>query len=52
MVKPAVPYFIAIALNLLLIRWSHRSNADKISRGIMVSTFLFMILLFLIKVKI
>lgn len=50
--RPLLPYLLTIAINLLLIRWSHRSQADKLSQGIMISTFIFTIALFLLKLKI
>ena len=41
--KPALPYFIAIALNLGLVRVFHKKNLDQTVRGVMLSTFLFMV---------
>ncbi len=48
--RPGVPYFIAIGLNLVLLRVSHRYGADKTARGIILSTFTCMLLLFVFKV--
>jgi hypothetical protein len=48
--RPAVPYFVAIALNLLLIRFSLKKGNDHAGRGIMLATFIFMLLLFIFKI--
>ena len=48
--KPALPYFIAIALNLVLIRFFSKKAADKTIRGIMLATFVFMLLIFIFKI--
>jgi hypothetical protein len=48
--KPALPYFIAIALNLVLLRVSYKKGADKTVRGIMLATFIFMVLIFIFKI--
>lgn len=50
--KPAIPYLVAVAINLLLIRFFHHAQADKTSRGIMLITFIFLIFIFLIKLKV
>jgi hypothetical protein len=47
--RPALPYFIAIGLNLILLRFSYKYGADNTARGIMLSTFLFMLLMFAFK---
>ncbi|MFI5139935.1 MAG: hypothetical protein ACHQIM_19095 [Sphingobacteriales bacterium] len=48
--KPAIPYFAAIALNLILIRISFTRGADKTARGIMLITFVVMVLVFILKI--
>ena len=48
--KPALPYFVAIALNLVLIRVFSKKAADKTIRGIMLVTFVFMVLIFIFKI--
>jgi len=48
--KPALPYFIAIALNLVLIRVFSKKAADKTIRGIMLVTFVFMVLILIFKI--
>jgi hypothetical protein len=48
--KPAMPYFAAIALNLILIRISFTKGAGKTARGIMLTTFAIMALVFILKI--
>ncbi len=48
--RPAVPYFIAIGLNLVLLRVSYKYEADKTAKGLMLSTFAFMLLVFVFKI--
>jgi hypothetical protein len=50
--KPAAPYLLAIGLNLLLLRYSAKSYLDKTSNGIMISTFVCMLLVFIFKMHI
>ena len=47
--KPGLPYFAALALNLILIRVSMKKWGDKTSRGIMLVTFVFMVAAFILK---
>jgi hypothetical protein len=47
--KPAVPYLVAIGLNLLLLRFSAKAYLDKTSNGIMIATFACTILVFIFK---
>ena len=50
--KPAIPYLVALALNLIIIRTCYKKNADQAGRGVMLSTFICMLLLvFVFKVK-
>lgn len=48
--KPAVPYLIAIALNLLVLRFAARALLDKTAYGIMIATFVCTLLIFIFKV--
>ena len=50
--KPAAPYLLAIGLNLLLLRYCARKYLDKTSSGIMISTFVCMLLVFIFKMHI
>lgn len=47
--KPALPYFAAIALNLILIRTGIKKGLDKTGKGIMLATFVFMVVVFIFK---
>lgn len=49
--KPALPYVFAIALNLLLLRFVVKKDLDKTARGIMLATFVFMVALFMFKIR-
>lgn len=49
--KPGVPYLIAVALNLFIIRYCFRKDADQTGKGVMLTTFICMLLVFLFKVK-
>jgi hypothetical protein len=42
--KPALPHFIAIACNLVLIRICAKKELPDTSRGIMITTIVFMLL--------
>jgi len=48
--KPAIPYFIAMALNLVMMRVIMDKGGDKIGRGIILGSLVFMILVFLFKI--
>lgn len=42
--RPAVPYFIAIALNLLLLRFNLKAESGQTAKGVMLTTFVFLVL--------
>ena len=48
--RPALPYFIAIALNLILVRISFKKGLDHTAKGIMLATFVCMLLIFIFKI--
>jgi hypothetical protein len=48
--KPALPYLVAIALNIVAMRILSRKESVKIVRGMMIATFAFMLLIFLFKI--
>ncbi|MBB5396098.1 hypothetical protein [Mucilaginibacter sp. AK015] len=50
--KPAAPYLIALALNLVMLRFSARAHLDKTSNGIMITTFVCTLLIFVFKMHI
>jgi len=47
--KPALPYFVAIALNLLLLRFCLKRDMGETAKGVILATFVFMVLLFIFK---
>ncbi|PTQ95713.1 hypothetical protein C8P68_105221 [Mucilaginibacter yixingensis] len=49
--KPGVPYLIAIALNLLLLKYFAKKETIKTVQGIMAITFVFMLLVFLFRIR-
>jgi hypothetical protein len=46
--KPAIPYLVALGLNLIGMRVCFKKDADQTGRGIMISTFISMLLLVLV----
>jgi hypothetical protein len=48
--RPALPYFASIALNLVIIRFALKKELDLTARGIMLATFIVMLLVFIFKV--
>jgi len=50
--KPAVPYLIAIALNLLMLRYCFKNGLDKTASGVMMVTFAVMLAVFIFKIHI
>jgi hypothetical protein len=48
--KPAIPYLAAIALNLAIMKFIGQQR-NKTAQGIMLSTFAFMIVIFLLVLK-
>ena len=50
--KPAIPYLVALGLNLIIIRICYKKNADQTGLGVMLATFISMLLLvFVFKIK-
>ncbi|MBL4674866.1 MAG: hypothetical protein JKY70_01455 [Mucilaginibacter sp.] len=49
--KPAIPYLIAIGLNLIMLRYYARKHFDLTSRGIMITTFACMLLIAIFKFR-
>lgn len=47
--RPALPYLMAIALNLIMLRFVLKKDLEKTGRGIMLATFVIMILVFTLK---
>lgn len=49
--KPAIPYLIAIALDLIMLRYYARKHFDLTSRGIIIATFACMLLIAIFKFR-
>jgi hypothetical protein len=49
--KPAAPYLIALFLNFLLLRYMAKKYLDKTANGIMIATFVCMLLVFFFKIR-
>ncbi|QJD94582.1 hypothetical protein HH214_01170 [Mucilaginibacter robiniae] len=49
--KPAVPYLIALALNLFIIRYCYKNGTEQTGKGVMLSTFVCMLLITIFKIK-
>jgi hypothetical protein len=48
--RPGLPYFIAIALNLILMRFGIKNGLNQTSKGIMLATFIVMAFVFIFKI--
>jgi hypothetical protein len=44
--RPALPYLVAVGANLVLMRICSKKSLDQTTRGIMITTFVFMLLIF------
>ncbi|QEC77723.1 hypothetical protein [Mucilaginibacter ginsenosidivorax] len=49
--KPGIPYLIAIALNLFIIRYCFKAGKDNIGAGMILTTFVFAAAVFLLKLQ-
>lgn len=49
--KPGVPYLIAIALNLFIIRYCFKQGKDNTGIGMILVTFIFTAVVFLLKLQ-
>ncbi|MEX8547398.1 MAG: hypothetical protein V5804_07335 [Mucilaginibacter sp.] len=49
--KPGVPYLIAVAINLILLKQIYKANAEKAGIGLLIVTFTVVILTFVFKIK-
>lgn len=50
--RPALPYLFALFLNLVIIRILMRKDYEKTARGVMLATFVIMLVVFIFKVHI
>lgn len=49
--KPAVPYLIAIAFNLMLLKYCYTHDMDRAANGVMMTTFAVTLLVFIFKMQ-
>ena len=49
--KPAIPYLVALGINLFIIRILFKKNMDDAGRGVMLTTFVCVILLLVFKIR-
>jgi hypothetical protein len=49
--KPAIPYLAVIAVNLFIMRFYIKKEADRSVQGVMIATFAFMIIVFVFKMR-
>jgi hypothetical protein len=49
--KPAIPYLIALGLNLFVIKLCYKKDADETGKGVMLSTFVCMMLMVIFKIQ-
>lgn len=49
--KPGVPYLIAVALNLFIIRYCFKEGKDNMGTGMILITFIFTAAVFLLKLQ-
>ena len=49
--KPAIPYLVALGINLFIIRILFKKNMDDAGRGVMLTTFVFVILILVFKIR-
>ena len=49
--RPGLPYLIAVALNLFVLRYFMKKGDDKTGRGVMLITFICLLLVFVLKIQ-
>lgn len=49
--KPALPYWVAIAINLIIVRYFIRNSKELAAYVVLAVTFVLMIAMFMLKVK-
>jgi hypothetical protein len=49
--KPGIPYFVAFAINLFIIRYFYSKGADKTGNGVIMISLLFMLAIFIFKLQ-
>jgi len=49
--KPAIPYLVALGINLFIIRVCFKNSMDDTGRGVMLTTFVCVILILVFKIR-
>jgi hypothetical protein len=49
--KPALPYFVAIAFNLFILKYLTKNGLNKTASGLIVASFTVMALIFILKIQ-
>jgi hypothetical protein len=49
--KPAIPYLVSIAINLFMLRYLIRNGKEVVGHGLMASTFVAAMAIFVFKLK-
>jgi hypothetical protein len=49
--KPGIPYFVAFAINLFILRYFYVKGADKTGNGIAMISLLFLLAIFIFKLQ-
>jgi hypothetical protein len=49
--KPGIPYLVAVAINLVGVRYGFRNDMDKTATGLVVTSFIVVGLVFILKIQ-
>jgi hypothetical protein len=49
--KPAIPYLVTLGINLFIVRLCYKKDADETGKGVMMATFIGMILMVIFKIQ-
>jgi hypothetical protein len=49
--KPAIPYLVALGINLFIVKHCYKKDADETGKGVMMATFICMILMVIFKIQ-
>jgi hypothetical protein len=49
--KPGIPYLVAVAINLVGVRYGFRNDMDKTATGLIAASFIVTSLVFLLKIQ-
>lgn len=49
--KPGIPYLIAVAINLVAVRYCSKNDMDKTAMGLIAASFVVVSLVFILKIQ-